>query len=136
MNIYKFALLWGEAQLCLPYVCLLSRLLTAPTALPANAAAAEVPQADEKAVHDLCRKLLRCTEQPSVTCWPAQDPEGEPPDPQPRQGRQEERHQGRQEGLQGRGGQHQGARRAQGLQRRHPEIGEGSEARDQVRFLC
>ena len=23
LNIYKFALLWGEAQLCLPYICLL-----------------------------------------------------------------------------------------------------------------
>ena len=88
----------------------ISRLLTAPAVLPANAAAAEVPQADEKPVHVLCRELLRCGEQTSVTCWPAQDPEGEPPDPQRRQGHQE--------GRQGRGGQHQGAGRAQGLVRR------------------
>ena len=74
--------------------------------LPDNAAAAEVPQADEKPVYVLCRELLRCEEETSVTCWPAQDPEGEPPDPQRRQGRQ------------GRGGQHQGAVRAQGLQHR------------------
>ena len=76
--------------------------------LPDNAAAAEVPQADEKTVHVLCCELLHSEQQPSVTCWPAQDPEGEPPDPQRRQGR----HQGRQ----GRGAQHQGAVRAQGLQ--------------------
>ena len=86
----------------------ISRLLTAPAVLPDNAAAAEVPQADEKPVHVLCRELLRCGEQASVTCWPAQDPEGEPPDPQRRQGHQE--------GRQGRRGQHQGAGRAQGLQ--------------------
>ena len=89
----------------------ISRLLTAPAVLPDNAAAAEVPQADEKPVYVLCRELLRCEEETSVTCWPAQDPEGEPPDPQRRQGR----HQGR---RQGRAGQHQGAVRAQGLQHR------------------
>ena len=94
------------STLCLQ--CKLSRLLTAPTALPDNAAAAEVPQADKKPVHVLCCELLRCGEEASVTCWPAQDPEGEPPDPQRRQGR----HQGRQ----GRRGQHQRAVRAQGLQ--------------------
>ena len=87
----------------------MSHLLTAPAALPNKTAAAEQPQADEmKAVHVFSYKLLRREEQASVTCWPAQDPEGEPPDPQ--------HHQGRQEGRQGRGGQHQGARRAQGLQ--------------------
>ena len=87
----------------------ISRLLTAPAALPDNAAAAEVPQADEKAVHVFSCKLLRCEEQASVTCWPAQDPEGEPPDPHRRQGRHQVR--------QGREGQHQRAGRAQGLQR-------------------
>ena len=96
--------------------------------LPDNAAAAEVPQADEKPVYVLCRELLRCGEQTSVTCWPAQDPEGEPPDPQRRQGHQE----GRQE----REGQHQGAGRAQGLQHRHPEVGEGRRQGIQVRILC
>jgi len=107
----------------------LSHLLTAPTALPANTAAAEVPQADKKPVYVLCRELLRCGEQTSVTCWPAQDPEGEPPDPQLRQGRQE--------GRQGRGvGQHQRAGRAQGLQHRHPEVGEGRRQGIQVRILC
>ena len=76
--------------------------------------------------HTFC-ELLHCEEQPSVTCWPAQDPEGEPHDPQCCQGRQE--------GHQGREGQHQGAERAQGLQHRHPEVGEGSEAKDSSPFI-
>ena len=86
-----------------------------------------MPQADKKSTHILCCELLHCEEQPSVTCWPAQDPEGELHDPQ--------RCLGRQEGHQGGEGQHQGAERAQGLQHRHPEVREGSEARDSSPFI-
>ena len=92
--------------------------------LPDNAAAAEVPQADEKPVHVLCRELLRCGEQASVTCWPAQDPEGEPPDPQRRQGRQ------------GRRGQHQRAVRAQGLQHATRRSEKAVRQGIRVRKLC
>ena len=107
---------------------LVSRLLSAPAALPDNTAAAEVPQADEKTVHVLCCELLRSEQQPSVTCWPAQDPEGEPPDPQRRQGR----HQGRQ----GRRGQHQRAVRAQGLQHATRRSEKAVRQGIQVRLLC
>ena len=111
----------------------ISRLLTAPAGLPDNAAAAEVPQADEKSKHVLCCELLRCEEQTSVTCWPAPDPEEEPPS-RHHQGRH---HRGGRQGRAGRQEGHQeGAVRAQGpsaaTRRSEKAVRQGI----QVRLLC